>query len=276
MAFKTLMAHLELNQPNDALLAVTADLAQRLKAHVIGVATCQPIRLDFSDAYMTPEILAEDRAEIDKQMRAAEDTFRAALKGKAEGLEWRSTVTLGSLADYFALQARSTDLILTGPDIGASLFDQTRRVGIADLVMDAGRPVLIVPKKHGPLALHHALVAWKNTRECRHAVADALPLLKLAHQVTLAEIAPDEDMSRAKHHLEDVAAWLARHGVKATCKAVTAAGEDSDRLHDIARDVKADLIVAGAYGHSRLREWVLGGITGDYLLNPDRCVFISH
>ena len=276
MEFRTLMVHLELGQPNDRLLAVAADLAQRLKAHVVGIAPCQPIRLDWGDAYITTEVLAEDRKEIEKQMGEAEKAFRAAMDGKSISAEWRSTVTFDSLADYIATQARVADLIITGPDIGASLFDHTRRVGIADLVMESGRPVLVVPKSHNQLTLSHVVVGWKGTRECRRAVADALPLLKLAYKVTVIEIAPDEEMSRAKHHLTDVVDWLARHGVKATGRAIPATGPDSDSLREQAREQQADLVVAGAYGHSRLREWVLGGVTGDYLLDPDRCTLLSH
>jgi len=275
MEFKSLMAHLELGQANDGVLAITADLAQRFKAHVIGVASCQPMRLDWQDAYITAE-LAEDRKEIEKQMNAAERELHAAMDAKAESLEWRSTVMPGSLADYIASQARAADLIITGPEIPGTGFDHTRRVGIADLVLEAGRPILMVPKGLAQLALNRVLVAWKNTRECRRAVSDALPLLKQAKEVVITEIAPDEDMSRAKHHISDVAAWLNRHGVKAAENAAVVTGSEAERLREIASKGGADLVVAGAYGHSRVREWVLGGVTGDFLLHPDRCIFISH
>lgn len=273
---KTLMAHVELGQSNAGLLAITTDLARQFKAHVIGVASCQPMRLDWQDAYVTAGLLAEDRKEIEKQMGAAEKELRTALGGKIAGVEWRSTVTLGSLADYIALQARAADLVITGTEIAGSILDHTRRVGIADLVMEAGRPILVIPKKVKQLSFDHVLVAWKNTRESRRAASDALPLLKLAKKVTVSEIARDEDMSRAKHHIADVVGWLGRHGIEAVGQAVVSTSADSERLREIAADGGVDLIVAGAYGHSRLREWVLGGVTGDFLLDPDRCVFISH
>lgn len=146
MELKVLMAHLETSQPNDALLGVTAHLADQFKAHVIGIASCQPMRLDWEDAYITTELLAEDRREIEEQMNAAEKVLHAALDGKAAGVEWRSTVALGSLADYIAHQTRAADLVVTGPEIRGSTFDHSRRVGIANLVMEAGRPVLIVPR----------------------------------------------------------------------------------------------------------------------------------
>lgn len=273
--FKILMTHLEIGQANDGLLDITAYLAQRLQSHVIGVASCQPMRLDWEDIYIAAE-LAEDRKEIEKHMNAAERELHAALDGKAASVQWRSTVTSGSLADYIANEARAADLIITGSERPGIGFDHTRRVGIADLVMETGRPVLIVPKEQRQLRLDRVLVAWKNARECRRAVADSLPLLKLAQEVTVTEIALDEDMSRAKYHLSDVVDWLGHHGIKANASAVVSVGPDSDRLREIAGRSETDLIVAGAYGHSRMREWVLGGVTGDFLLCPDRCVFVSH
>ena len=83
-------------------------------------------------------------------------------------------------------------------------------------------------------------------------------------------------MADAKDDVADVAKWLASHGINAKAEAIAAIGPDSERLCDIARERAAGLIVAGAYGHSRLQEWVLGGVTGDFLINPDRCVLVSH
>ena len=276
MDCKTIMVRLELGQSNKNLLAITADLSQRLKAGVIGIAACQPIQLVYDETYIAGELLGEDRKQIEKQIKEAESEFRAELKDKVPNLGWRSTVTFASLADYVAHQARAADLIITGPDIGGSVFDHTRQVEIADLVMRAGCPVLIVPKGRGELNLQQVIIGWKGTRESRRAVADALPLLKLAYHVTVVEIARDADMPDAKDHVADVAKWLGSHGINAKAEAIAAIGPDSERLCDIARERSAGLIVAGAYGHSRLQEWVLGGVTGDFLMNPDRCVLVSH
>lgn len=276
MSGKTLMVHLELGRTNDGLLAIAANLAQRLKAHVIGIAACRPMQILYDQTYVAGEILEEDRKQIEKQVREAEHQMHAVLDPMGLKWEWRSTVTPGSLADYIATQARATDFILTGPAIRGSAFDETRRVSIADVIMEAGRPVLIVPRGNDYLDLNRAMVAWKSTRECRRAVADALPLLKLAHEVSVVEIAADEDMSRAERDVADVAAWLARHGVIARPEVVPAMGPDAERLYDLARERQADLIVAGAYGHSRLREWVFGGVTDDFLMAPSQCVMLSH
>ncbi len=276
MDYKTLMVHLELGQPNDKLLTLTARLAERHQAHVIGIATCQPIQLAYNETYVDGGIITEDRKLIEKQMKQAELELHAALDGKAKGVEWRSAVTFGPLADFIAEQARAADLVITGPDIKASVFDHSRQTGIADLVMQEGRPVLIVPKDRADLPLDRVIVAWKGTRECRRAVMDALPMLKMARNVTVVEIAPDEEMSRSKRHVADVADWLGRHGVKAEPEAVVSSGIDSDCLSDLGHQRAADLIVAGFYGQSRLREWVLGGVTSDFLRIPNRCVLVSH
>lgn len=155
-------------------------------------------------------------------------------------------------------------------------MDSTRRVGIADLVMQAGRPVLIVPYNREEINLNHVVVGWKGTRESRRAIADALPLMKLAGKVTVMAITPDSELSRIKDHFSDVINWLERHGIRAKAEAVATEGEDSRRVSELAREKGADLIVAGAYGHSRVREWVLGGVTKDVWLDSDRCVLVSH
>jgi len=94
--------------------------------------------------------------------------------------------------------------------------------------------------------------------------------------VTVVEIAAEEDLAAARTHLEDVVAWLKRHGIVAKSLAWPSKGDDASRLNAIAQELRADLIVAVAYGHSRLREWVLGGVTRDLLLCADRCSLVAH
>lgn len=276
MSFKVVMVHMELDSSNAHLLKVAGELVERFRADVIGIAACQPIQIPFDDASLTGEVITADRQEMEKELNAAEAEFRAAFKGYAGNVDWHGAIAIGSLAEHVARRARSADLIITGPDIGGGLFDTTRRVGIADLALQAGRPVLVVPHSCEELELRHVMVGWKGTRESRRAIADALPVLKMAAKVTVVQVAQSAEMSDATRHLGDVQLWLSRHGVNATTEAIPAAGEDSDRLREVAHDKGADLIVAGAYGHSRLREWVLGGVTYDFLLNLNQCVLVSH
>jgi nucleotide-binding universal stress UspA family protein len=147
---------------------------------------------------------------------------------------------------------------------------------MGDLVMQIGRPVLIVPKNAARIVFERMIVGWKDTRETRRAIVDALPLLKMAKLVIVAEIVAESEMIEARKHLDDVVGWLKRQGIVAQAIVSPSGGEDSARLGELAREQKADLIVAGAYGHNRLREWMLGGVTRDLLMCADRCSLVSH
>lgn len=276
MAYASLMAHLELGHPNPSLLKIAGDLAERFHAGVIGIAACQPIESIYGDSYLAGEFIERDREEIEKELKAAEAEFRTALRTRAGRLEWRATVTFAPLSDYVAQEARSADLLITGVDSGRPLFGGSRYLDKGDLVIRLGRPVLIVPAEVDELKLEHVVVGWKDTRETRRAAADALPFLRAAQRVTVVEVAAEEDLASAGAHLEDVVGWLKRHDILAKPLASPAKRDDASQLDAIAHELSADLVVAGAYGHSRAREWVLGGVTRDLLLCADRCALVSH
>jgi len=276
MDYKTLMVHLELDGDNAGLLEIAGDLAERFQASVIGIAACEPIQVLYDEGYGSGEVMAQDRAYMAKEIAAAEMQFRAVLTGRAKSLEWRSAITYLPLAEYIAEQGRAADLIITGKDIGAALLDNTRRVNIGSLTMQAGRPVLVVPQGVSSLPLHHVFVGWKETREARRAAADALPLLKAAEHVTVLQVAPQSELARAQAEIADVAVWLGRHGVTAEPVTAKVIGMESNSFAAELVERKCGLLVAGAYGHNRLSEWVFGGVTRDYLLDPDFCVLFSH
>ena len=276
MSYATLMVHLEPGRPNTALLSIAGDLAARLNASVVGITVCQPMRLIYNDGYVPGDIIEQDQQEIDIEIKAAEAEFHAALDGRIGKTEWRSAITQRSLSAYLAKQARCADLVITGVDRNTSLFDTSHHVDIGDFVMQAGRPCLIVPDGADRLTLDHIVVGWKDTGETRRAICDALPLLKVAGRVTVAEIAAEQVLAAALADIQDVVGWLGRHGVNATPLVVPATGDDAGRLDAIVREQGGDLLVAGAYGHSRLREWALGGVTRDLLLKPRICSLVSH
>ena len=124
--------------------------------------------------------------------------------------------------------------------------------------------------------MRNVLIAWKDTPEARRAVVDALPILREAKDVMVAEIAEDDDKPAALSGVKDVVAWLSRHGVLASGQVPDECGHAAAQLGRIASEVGAGLVVAGAYGHSRLREWVFGGVTKE-LINPSkRCSLLSR
>jgi nucleotide-binding universal stress UspA family protein len=271
----TLMVHLEVGQANTGLLRAASDLADRLNADVIGVAACQPLRVVYSDGYISDNLIQQDRDELEKEINAAETEFRTVMGKRGGNLDWRSTVTFGPLADYLADQARCADIVVTGVDRRGSMLDSSRHADIGDLVMQLGRPALIVPTVAAKPSFGRVLVAWKDARESRRAVLDALPLLRKADHVIVCEIAIEVEMAAAQQRLADVVGWLKRDGVTAESIAVLSTGDDAARLDAVASEQAAD-VVAGAYGHSRLREWALGGVTKDLLLRAGRCAFVSH
>ncbi len=269
----TLLVNLEPGQSNAGLLQVAGNLADRLGAAVIGVAARQPRQFDVSGTcYVSPELVDEERAETDAEISGAEAEFRGAFRGTA--VDWRSSVSYAAPSDYVVDQARHADLLMTGMPL-RDAADPTRAQA-GELVMQCGRPVLVVPQAPATQAFDHVMVAWKDTREARRAALDALPLLRRATQVTIVEIAADAALAAARQRLADIARWLAGHGIPAEVIAAVSSGDDATQLEFLARDTGADLIVAGAYGHSRLREWAFGGVTRTLLQRGDRCAMLSH
>ena len=137
-----------------------------------------------------------------------------------------------------------------------------QQLDIGDAVMKAGRPILVVPPHGTSLAINRILIAWKDTTEARRAISAALPLLKQATELTIVEIVSDESKRDAAGiRVADVARWLHGHNVSASARVELSAGDAGSQLDAIASEARSDIIVAGAYGHSRLREWIFGGVT---------------
>ena len=276
MTYASLMVSVAPGCSNDALLRAVGRLAERFRSGVIGVAACRPIQAVCSDYAVPAKLFEEDRKQIALQLRAVESEFRTALQARAVHLEWRPRTTTSPLSVHLAREARSADLVVVGVDRSMSPFDPTRHVDVRDLVMEIGRPVLIVPTTVAGAAFDRVLVGWKDTRESQRAIADALPFLARAAQVTVAGIASQEELAEIRTQLGEVTGWLEHHGVAARSLAFTARGTHANELSALADELGADLIVAGAYGHSRQREWVLGGVTSDLLGRAERCSLMSH
>ena len=248
----------------------------KFQASVIGITMCQFAHTRYTDRYLSSGFIAENRSEREKNIEAVRREFVSALQTRVDNLDWRSTMTFGSLTDYLAREARSADLVITGSDGGASLFDSSRHVNLDDLVMRVGCPVLIVPLGWRNLNLDFVGIGWKDTWETRRAVTNALPILQKAGHVTVVEIAEKDEMTAIRSRLDNVIKWLRRHEVVAEPLMQIATGDDATRLLAIALELGACLIVAGAYGHSRARELVLGGVTRELLLRGKICSLVSH
>jgi nucleotide-binding universal stress UspA family protein len=276
MSYATVMVGLALDRSNDARLEIARETAERFDAHVIGITAAQysppPY---FMSGEQAQRLLDDGRADIRNRIAVLETQFRNALQSRSDRLEWRSAEDFP--ARYIVQEARAADIVIVGQDGGGRLGDPFEQASPSDLVMQTGRPLLVVPDAGTRLDLRSVLVAWKDTTEARRGVFDSLPLLRKARDVTVAELISDEaHRSAAQARLDDVIGWLSRHGVAARAQIADDRGHTATQLESIAADVGAGLVIAGAYGHSRFREWVLGGVTRQ-LVNPStRCSLLSR
>jgi nucleotide-binding universal stress UspA family protein len=140
-----------------------------------------------------------------------------------------------------------------------------------------GRPTLVVPEGVNSLSAEHIVIGWKDTREARRALRDALPFLQEATRVTIVEACKPGDEKTALGRLDDVARYLSWHRIKGGPKVMLEQkGSGAQQLTRIAQEERADLLVTGAYGHSRLGEWIFGGMTRELLAASSVCCLMSH
>jgi nucleotide-binding universal stress UspA family protein len=276
MTYASMMVHLEIGHPNAGLLEVAGQLAARFHSNLTGIAASHLAQLVYGSEYLPSDILQEQHEAVQKGLQSLEVEFRNALSKHPGNVEWRAVATYTSPSEYFAQQARIADLFITGADHDTSIFEAGRRVDIGELILRMGRPVLVVPTSVHSLGFDHVMLAWRDTREARLAASLAMPFLKIARKVSVVQLVHGNDLTDAYANLKEVRTWLGAHGVMTEPIASVSKGNEAAELNAIADKHQVDLLVAGAYGHSRLREAVLGGVTRDLLLRPQRCTLVAH
>jgi nucleotide-binding universal stress UspA family protein len=277
MAYKTILVHCDVSRGTAGRLRIAADLADRFGGHVIGLYVRRAFQAPaFTDAGPAMDSLYrtyETTVRAEEAMATA--AFRDAVGNKGLSSEWR--VADGYVDEILAAEARVADLVIVGqaePDSPPTTTSADLAEGIA---MAAECPVLIVPyigaaKPPGKTVM----LCWNDSREAKHAATAALPLLVAADKVIVLIIDPKADRSREEPGA-DVAVWLARHGVKVTVQRDSAADSDvGGVILSRAADHDIDLIVMGIYGHSRLRERVLGGASRTLLASMTAPLLVAH
>jgi nucleotide-binding universal stress UspA family protein len=269
------MACLHLDRSNQSVLAVSRDIAVALGASVVGVAARQA---DMHLAARAAGPVEPHEPELGKFRRwadEAESEFRAVFPDPANA-GWRAQLTFGPAVEFVAREARAADLVVISTEPKEHFIFPSGCAEPGDLIMRLGRPILAAPAGVQGFAFNSALVCWKDSREARRAISDALPLLRAMKRVDVIEIVEPRRMEEARERLTELGEWLRRHGVEANAAPEAPHGSEAEQLGAIARDRDVDLIVAGAFGHSRFREWAFGGVTRDLVLSADRCVLASH
>jgi nucleotide-binding universal stress UspA family protein len=277
MGFKTILVHVDSGQGTPARLKLAADLAGRFAAHVIGLYVRQPFQAPaFTDAGPAMDSLYQTyESAVTTDTATATAAFREAIASKGISSEWQ--VVDGPVEEAVVAHARYADLVIVGqaePEGGApsTPSDLAEEVALA-----SERPVLIVPHigVSRPPA-RTAMLCWNASREAARAAAGALPLLKGADKVIVLMIDPGKPTG-GEVPGANVAAWLGRHGVKVILQRDAAAGSDvGGVILSRAADHDVDLIVMGIYGHSRMRERVLGGASRTLLATMTAPLLVMH
>jgi nucleotide-binding universal stress UspA family protein len=276
MTYTTVMASLALDRSNDACLEIAGQLAERFNACAIGITAGEfSPPLYFTAGEQAQQVIDRGQAAIRNRIAEVEAQFRAAMQNRAAALEWRCAEDFPTR--FIVRQARAADIIVAGENGNNAIANPFVQASSSDLLMQTGRPLIVVPDACDWLDLRSVLIAWKDTPECRRAVVDALPILCQAKDVIVAEIVEDEaNRSAGLSGVEDLVAWLLRHGVVASQRVPAECGNAAAQLDRIASEVGAGVVVAGAYGHSRFREWVFGGVTKRLLTPSSRCSLLSR
>lgn len=276
MTPKTILLCLNEIASNDQAIAAARLLANKFSAHVTGLYVIPSVQVYPSVGIdVSPQVYDSNRVFFEASRELVQDLFEKAMK--ADGLSYGFELVDGlapQIAGNVVEAARNADLVVMVPsqaDGGSGV-----EAGLAEgVVMQAGRPVLLMPPgKRTELKLDDVVLAWDGGREAARAAFDALPFLRLAKKVWIFGV---DEAKRGFEPEAEIATTLARHKVKAEIMHVTSDGMNTgETLFRAAKDHGAGLLVMGAYGHSRLSEFVFGGATRHVLRNLTMPVLMSH
>jgi nucleotide-binding universal stress UspA family protein len=275
MTYKTILVHSDAGKTTLGRLALAAELAERFGAHLIGLHVSQRFEAPmFTEATPAIGALYQSYEEAMKTEEAdSQAAFKVALAGKRLSSEWRATDDYAE--DALIAAGRYADLVV----IGQRAPEQTPEATPSDLpekvALYSERPFLVVPHIGAQQSPGRTImVCWNGRREASRAVAGALPFLKQAERVIVLAIDPEG--SDDPKSPERAAEWLGRHGVKTAIQRDSASEDIGNVILSRVADASVDLIVMGIYGHSRMRQFVLGGVSRTLLASMTVPLLIAH
>jgi nucleotide-binding universal stress UspA family protein len=276
MPYKTLLVHVDNGKRSAVRLDIACRLAKLSDAHLIGLHALTVVKLP---SYAMVEGGVQVREFHERMLResavAAEALFKQTVKAAGiEKVEWRKSRR--DAVDSVPVHGRYADVLLIGQP------NETDASGVEPdfaerLLLAAGRPALVIPYAGDfPTVGTRVLVAWNASREATRALTDAIPILREAKQVDVIAFNP-KDAPHGEVPGADIGLYLARHGIKVNVSQQTAEDVDvGNQLLSRAADLDSDLVVMGAYGHSRMKELILGGATRTVLNSMTVPVLMSH
>lgn len=286
MGFKDILVHLDNGAAQKERIEVACELTRRQNGHLTGIFVIEPVPLTgygmpAGDDIVNFEELRLAQERLRRTAATAAGGAQADLQAAAQraGVSWEWRLAEGDAADIVTLHARYADLAVLGQiDSEAPPRGSTGHLP-ESVLLGSGRPILMVPYvgRYETVG-QNVLLAWSATRESARAAADALPFLEGAETVTVLSINPERGIvGEGDLPAADIAHHLARHDVRAVASYTVAEDIDVGNLIlSRAADLGSDLIVMGGYGHSRTREFILGGATRTILANMTVPVLMSH
>ena len=274
---KDIVVSLTLDAAHDPAATYAVSLAEAFEAHVAGIAFAfEPVIAPAVMGGIPAEIIDSQRAATKRAADDAVARFEQAAKRSGLSAEHRIlSATLAGAADAFGRIARRFDLSVVGQGEPKTLAPQDLVIEAA--LFESGRPVIVVPYIHkGPLKLDRVVVAWDGSHTAARAISDALPLLARAKMVEVLMVAGGRTKSDEVPGA-DLGQHLARHGLRIDVKRIVSTDVDvPNTILSHVADTSTDFLVMGGYGHSRLREFVLGGATRGILSSMTVPVLMSH
>ena len=280
MTYQTLLVNLPGEQIARTVLRFADRLAERHTAHLLGlhvrpsldmlVPAETPVSLEMTRHYLN------DQREVNTRVKGVFDEITASASYVAE---WQSVdAGMQTVTDKLVNQGNTADLIILGRDENETRNDQGRHV-VENVILDCGRPVLVVPWEYKARNIpERIIIAWDGQRESTRALFGALPMLRHASEVKLHRFhLPHHDRNQTIAITQELANTLSRHGVGLEVQHSDALrGEIARELLACARNMDADTLVMGCYGHSRVREFLLGGTTRELFAEANIPVLMSH
>ena len=280
MTYKEILVHVDRSEGCGARIGVAIGLAKKFDAHLTGLCpTAFPVLPAYIAGSLPADLLANQEAETKARAQAALTNFEAECERHGVAVERRLEHCVDTeVAMVISRHARYADLVVLGQSDPEDPLSTPQGV-LEDVALASARPTLIVPyigaeKEPGG----RVMLAWDAGREAARAATDALPLLRAAQSVTVMIANPRSSFDgHGENPGADVAHFLARHGVKAEVHNTEAKDISiGDAILSRLADENCDLLVMGAYGHARLRELVLGGVTRTILGHMTVPVLLSH
>jgi nucleotide-binding universal stress UspA family protein len=279
MVYKTILVSLNDVQRAEAMIDAAALIANTCDAHLIGCYVIPAIRIYPEVGFAAPPAVDDTRQQYFKtNISNVKERFETKLRKDGLKGEWRTVNSLYSeIAPSLMKHGCAADLIVVS-QITENPVENIEPGLVETVVMESGRPVLIIPRNGSLAEVKSAVVGFNATRESTRALFDGLPLLRSAGDVRVVWVDPYKERSVAGEVPgAEAAEALARHGIRATAEGLAAGGVNAgEALLQHVNDLGAELLVMGAYAHSRMREYIFGGATAHVLAHANVPVLMSH